>query len=247
MAAEPASTRGWSLAVDRALRHLDLPPGLPEQIKACDSVLQLHFPVRLDDGVFHIFRGWRATHSSHLLPAKGGIRYATCVDQDEVEALAALMTYKCALVDVPFGGSKGGVQLEPSVFGSRVGGDHAPLRPRVDRARLPEPRRQRAGARHGHRRARDGLDRRRLPHPAPGGDQRAGLRNRQAGHLRRHPRPHRGDRARGAVRGARAVPPSRGHGAGRPGWRLEGKRIVVQGLGNVGYHLAGTCPRRTAR
>ena len=116
---EPGFNEGLSLAVDRALRHLDLPPGLAEQIKACDSVLQLHFPVRLDDGVYHVFRGWRATHSSHLLPAKGGIRYATCVDQDEVEALAALMTYKCALVDVPFGGSKGGVRLEPSRHSER--------------------------------------------------------------------------------------------------------------------------------
>ena len=115
-AAEPSFNEGLSLVVDRALRHLDLPPGLAEQVKACDSVLQLHFPVRLDDGVF---RGWRATHSSHLLPAKGGIRYATCVDQDEVEALAALMTYKCALVDVPFGGSKGGVQLEPGQYSER--------------------------------------------------------------------------------------------------------------------------------
>ena len=117
--AEPSFNEGLSLTVDRALRHLDLPPGLPEQIKACDSVLQLHFPVRLDDGVIHIFRGWRATHSSHLLPAKGGIRYACCVDQDEVEALAALMTYKCALVDVPFGGSKGGVNLEPGDYSER--------------------------------------------------------------------------------------------------------------------------------
>ena len=82
-------------------------------------MLQVHFPVRLDDGRFHVFRGWRATHSSHLLPAKGGIRYATCVDQDEVEALAGLMTYKCALVDVPFGGSKGGVQLEPGQYSER--------------------------------------------------------------------------------------------------------------------------------
>ena len=118
-AAEPSFNEGLALTVDRALRHLDLPPGLPEQIKACDSVLQVHFPVRLDDGVFHVFRGWRATHSSHLLPAKGGIRYATCVDQDEVEALAGLMTYKCALVDVPFGGSKGGVQLEPGQYSDR--------------------------------------------------------------------------------------------------------------------------------
>ena len=113
-AVEPSFNQGLSMSVDRALRHLDLPPGLAGQIKACDSVLQLHFPVRLDDGVYHIFRGWRATHSSHLLPAKGGIRYAVCVDQDEVEALAALMTYKCALVDVPFGGSKGGVRMEPA-------------------------------------------------------------------------------------------------------------------------------------
>ena len=117
--AEPSFNEGLALAVDRALRHLDLPRGLAEQIKACDSVLQLHFPVRLDDGELHIFRGWRATHSSHALPAKGGIRYATCVDQDEVEALAALMTYKCALVDVPFGGSKGGVRLDPGQYSER--------------------------------------------------------------------------------------------------------------------------------
>ena len=115
----PSFNEGVSLAVDRAFQHLDLPPGLAEQIKACDSVLQLQFPVRLDDGVYHIFRGWRATHSSHRLPAKGGIRYASCVDQDEVEALAALMTYKCALVDVPYGGSKGGVQLDPREHSER--------------------------------------------------------------------------------------------------------------------------------
>ena len=71
-AAEPSFNEGLSLAVDRALHHLDLPPGLAEQVKACDSVLQVHFPVRLDDGRFHVFRGWRATHSSHLLPAIAG-------------------------------------------------------------------------------------------------------------------------------------------------------------------------------
>lgn len=117
--AYPTFNEGVSLAVDRAFQHIDLPPGLPEQIKACDSVLQLQFPVRLDDGVFHIFRGWRATHSSHRLPAKGGIRYASFVDQDEVEALAALMTYKCALVDIPYGGSKGGIQINPQDYSER--------------------------------------------------------------------------------------------------------------------------------
>ncbi len=99
--------------VDVALEHLDLPPGLPEQIKSCNRVLQVKFPVRLDDGRFHVFTGWRAVHSSHRLPVKGGIRYAPHVNQDEVEALAALMTYKCAIVDVPFGGSKGGLIIAP--------------------------------------------------------------------------------------------------------------------------------------
>lgn len=99
--------------VDVALEHLDLPPGLPEQIKACNRVLQVKFPVRLDDGRFYVFTGWRAVHSSHRLPVKGGIRFAPHVNQDEVEALAALMTYKCAIVDVPFGGSKGGLIIAP--------------------------------------------------------------------------------------------------------------------------------------
>jgi glutamate dehydrogenase (NAD(P)+) len=101
--------------VDRAFATLDLVPGLPEQIKDCNAVLQVSFPVRLDGG-YRVFRGWRALHSEHRLPAKGGIRFAPVVDQDEVEALAALMSYKCALVDVPFGGSKGGLQIAPQEF-----------------------------------------------------------------------------------------------------------------------------------
>lgn len=99
--------------VDRALVHMKLPPGLPEQIKACHTVLQVQFPVRLNDGEYHMFKGWRAVHSTHRLPAKGGIRYSPHVHQDEVEALAALMTYKCAIVDVPYGGSKGGLIIDP--------------------------------------------------------------------------------------------------------------------------------------
>lgn len=102
-----------NLMVDRALSHLSLPPGLPEQIKACHTVLQVQFPVRLKDGHYHTFKGWRAVHSMHRLPVKGGIRFAPEVDQDEIEALAALMTYKCAIVDVPYGGSKGGLMIDP--------------------------------------------------------------------------------------------------------------------------------------
>lgn len=99
--------------VTRALTYLQLPMGLPAEIIACNSVIKVQFPVKLSDGKYHIFTGWRAVHSDHRLPVKGGIRYAFGVDQDEVEALAALMTYKCAIVNVPFGGSKGGVQLNP--------------------------------------------------------------------------------------------------------------------------------------
>ena len=89
-------------------------PGLAENIKACHTVLQVQFPARLDDGSYRVFRGWRAVHSEHRLPAKGGIRYAPHVNQDEVEALASLMTYKCAVVDVPFGGSKGRTADRPA-------------------------------------------------------------------------------------------------------------------------------------
>ena len=98
--------------VDHAIEVMQLEPGMGDALKSCDSVLQVSFPVEID-GRAEMFTGWRATHSEHRLPAKGGIRYAAHVDQDEVEALAALMTYKCAIVDVPFGGSKGGLILEP--------------------------------------------------------------------------------------------------------------------------------------
>ncbi len=102
--------------VDRAMQHLQLPMGLPAEIIACNSIIKVQFPVKLSDGQYHIFSGWRAVHSDHRLPVKGGIRYSMGVNQDEVEALAALMTYKCAIVNVPYGGSKGGVQLDPRKY-----------------------------------------------------------------------------------------------------------------------------------
>ncbi|MBL1274735.1 MAG: Glu/Leu/Phe/Val dehydrogenase [Ectothiorhodospiraceae bacterium] len=101
--------------VDRALEVMDLQPDVAAAIKACNAVLQVKFPVKIR-GKVEVITGWRAVHSTHRLPAKGGIRYAPVVNQDEIEALAALMTYKCAIVDVPFGGSKGGLLIDPSKY-----------------------------------------------------------------------------------------------------------------------------------
>lgn len=97
---------------DEAAATLDLPEGLPEKIRVCNATYVTRFGVRLR-GRMHTFTGWRAVHSTHTSPAKGGIRFSPDADQDEVEALAALMTYKCALVDLPFGGSKGGLCIDP--------------------------------------------------------------------------------------------------------------------------------------
>lgn len=101
--------------VDRALTFLNLEEGVANAIKACNCVLKVQFPVKIR-GKLEVFSGWRAVHSTHRLPAKGGIRYAPIVNQDEIEAMAALMTYKCAIVDVPFGGSKGGLLIDPQQY-----------------------------------------------------------------------------------------------------------------------------------
>jgi glutamate dehydrogenase (NAD(P)+) len=101
--------------VDKAASYTDIPRGLVEQIKACNLVLQIRFPVRIGDD-FQVIEAYRVQHSHHRLPTKGGIRYAESVDQDEVMALAALMSYKCALVDVPFGGAKGGIKINPANY-----------------------------------------------------------------------------------------------------------------------------------
>lgn len=103
------------LMVDEAINIMDLNEGMGDVLKSCNSVLQVSFPVDLD-GTPEVFTGWRAVHSDHRLPSKGGIRFDLAVNQQEVEALAALMTYKCALVDVPYGGSKGGLRLDPSKY-----------------------------------------------------------------------------------------------------------------------------------
>ncbi|MCB0717672.1 MAG: Glu/Leu/Phe/Val dehydrogenase [Bacteroidetes bacterium] len=96
---------------EKAARYTDHPRGLLTQIKMCNGVYAMEFPLQRDDGTIETIRAWRAEHSHHKLPTKGGIRYASNVNEDEVKALATLMTYKCAIVDVPFGGAKGGVKV----------------------------------------------------------------------------------------------------------------------------------------
>ena len=101
---------------DRAARLTQHDPTLLASIRACKNVFYTSFPLKRDDGSIEVVHAWRAQHSHHKLPCKGGIRFAPDVDAEEVQALAALMTYKCALVDVPFGGAKGGIRINPKQY-----------------------------------------------------------------------------------------------------------------------------------
>ena len=115
ISSEPSFFRTVERYFNRAATHADFPVGILNQIRACNSVYMIRFPVRINDDV-QVFTGWRVQHSQHRLPAKGGIRFADHVTQDEVMALAAQMTYKCAIVNVPFGGAKGGVQVDAKQY-----------------------------------------------------------------------------------------------------------------------------------
>ena len=224
---------------DKAAAHLDHPPGLLAQIKACNSIFRMSFPLKRDDGTIEVINGWRAQHSVHRLPTKGEFGSPRKVDEDEVSALAALMTYKCALVDVPFGGAKGAVRIDSTKYSvdelERVTRRYTYelfaknlIGPGVD---VP-------GARLRHRPSRDGVDRRHVRDAGSGIHRRARLRHRQTGHAGRRART-RGSTGRGvyfALREACCYGEDMKAMGFAPG--VDGKRVVVQGLGNVGYHAA---------
>lgn len=222
----------------RAAAKIDLPPGLAEHIRECNVVYQLRFPVYVR-GEYRTFRAWRAIHSEHHLPTKGGIRFSPNVSQGEVEALAALMSYKCAIVDVPYGGAKGALEIDPREYTEeeleritrRFAADlirKTRLSPSLD---VPGPDMgtgpremgwimdvyktfnpsdlNAAGVVTGKRPSAGGIAGR---HEATGRGLQYALRE-----FFRHPE----DVQRANLEGG-----------------LEGKRIIVQGLGNVGYHVS---------
>jgi glutamate dehydrogenase (NAD(P)+) len=236
MKAEPSFRESVDLMFHRAVKLMDLSPGLAEKIRVCNSTYTVRFGVRLR-GKIETFTGYRSVHSEHMEPVKGGIRYALSVHQDEVEALAALMTYKCALVETPFGGSKGGLCIDPRQW---------------DEHELEQITRRFAYE----------LIKRDLIHPAqnvPAPDMGTGERE-MAWIADQYARMNTTDiNAKACVTGK---PPHAGGIQGRVeatgrgvqfalreffrhpedvalarlSGGLEGKRVIVQGLGNVGYH-----------
>lgn len=101
---------------DKAGKFTKIESGVLEQIKTCNAVYQMRFPIKRDNGAIEVIEAYRVQHSHHKTPCKGGIRFAAEVNQDEVMALAALMTFKCAIVNVPFGGGKGGIKINPKKY-----------------------------------------------------------------------------------------------------------------------------------
>ena len=227
---------------DRAAVGSAYPPGLLDVIKACNSVYRFSFPFKRKDGSFETINAWRVEHSQHKMPTKGGIRYAPFVDEEEVKALAALMTYKCAIVDLPYGGAKGAVQVDPKQY---------------DTSEL-----ERITRRYTHELIKKNFIGPGIDVPAPD----YGTSEREMAwivdtYLAHHPGALDGlasvtgkPIAEGGVRGRREATGRGLYFALReacgvtedmralglpPG--LDGKRVVVQGLGNVGYHAAKFC------
>jgi glutamate dehydrogenase (NAD(P)+) len=226
-------------AFDRAAALTRHDPRMLAQIRECNSVYHFAFPVKRDDGSIEVVHGWRAEHSHHKLPTKGGIRFSYMVSEDEVKALAALMTYKCAIVEVPFGGAKGGVKITRHEYSERE-------LERITRRYVFELKKKNFIG--------PGVD---VPAPDYGtGPQEMAwiadtYNSLTAGELNSLACVTGKPVAQGGIRG-RTEATGRGVFFGireacergedmkalglTPG--VEGKRIVIQGLGNVGYHAA---------
>ncbi len=116
MASHPNFLQQVDRMFAKAAALTDHSRGLLAQISICNSVYKMEFPLVRDDGSIKVIKAWRAEHSHHKLPTKGGIRFDLSVNEDEVAALATLMTYKCAIVNVPFGGAKGGIKIKRSDY-----------------------------------------------------------------------------------------------------------------------------------
>jgi glutamate dehydrogenase (NAD(P)+) len=235
---EPSFRESVDIMFNRAVALMDLPPGLEEKIRVCNATYTVRFGVRLR-GKIETFTGYRSVHSEHMEPVKGGIRFSLGVNQNEVEALAALMTYKCALVETPFGGSKGGLCIDPRAW------DDDEME-RITRRFAYE------------------LIKRDLINPSqnvPAPDMGTGERE-MAWIADQYKRMNTTD-----INGAACVTGKPAHAGGIQGrveatgrgvqyalqeffrhpedikiaglsGKLDGKRVVVQGLGNVGYHAA---------
>ena len=117
---EPNFLEMVNMYFDKATKYVtDVSPEVLALIKNCDNSVRVTVPLKRDDGRLEFYQGFRAQHSHHRLPCKGGTRYSEDVDLNEVEALAFLMTLKCACVKLPYGGAKGGIKINPRQLSER--------------------------------------------------------------------------------------------------------------------------------